>query len=268
MVRRLPTVLAALTLALALPALAAPTTAAGPHAADAAAARLVPGGLFRPAPDAGNRNDVKAGNTVLTYSTNWSGYAVIGGTFTTATATWVQNAITCTNRRDDTDMSPWVGLDGFNDNTVEQTGTSGDCNGTSKDYYAWYEFYPANFVTINKTVDPGDTFTGTVTNTSGKSYSLKLTDDTQGWSFSTTGTESATDASAEAVMEEAANYLTQWSGTDPFTSFTVNGQPVGGFTASQYTIEQMEIQDGSTLCDSTSSLSANENFTVGWLNLC
>jgi hypothetical protein len=48
----------------------------------------------------------------------------------------------------------------------------------------------------------------------------------------------------------------------------VDGSPVGSFTGSQYTIYQMEIQNGSTLCDSTSALSNNENFTTTWLNAC
>jgi hypothetical protein len=30
----------------------------------------------------------------------------------------------------------------------------------------------------------------------------------------------------------------------------------------------MEIENGSTLCDSTSALSSSENFTTTWLNAC
>jgi hypothetical protein len=68
-------------------------------------------------------------------------------------------------------------------------------------------------------------------------------------------------------MEMAANNLTTF-GADPLTSFTVTGSPVGSFTGSQYTIYQMEIENGSTLCDSTSALSSEENFNVSWLNAC
>jgi hypothetical protein len=260
------TVLGAAAAALGLAAAAGPAYAAAPIAK--AGAAINPGGLFRPATGAHPNAARTAGKTVLDYSTNWSGYAVTGATFTSASATWVQNASVCTSGDGDTDMSPWVGLDGFSDSTVEQIGTSVDCSGSSADYYAWYEMYPANYVTINKTIKAGDSFTGTVTHNSGTSYTLKLVNNTEGWSYSVTKSLSANNSSAEAVMEQAGDHLTKWSGTDPFTSFTVNGSPVGSFTGSQYTIYQMEIKDGSTLCDSTSALSSNENFTATWLNAC
>jgi hypothetical protein len=266
MVRRRSLPLAAL--ALGSLALAGPAMAAGsaPHAAvpTAQSRAFVPGGLFKPAP---GTHPAKIGGHVLNYSDNWSGYAVTGSTFTTATASWTQNAITCTSGDGETDMSPWVGIDGFSSSTVEQTGSSGDCDGSSPDYYAWYEMYPANVIIINKTVEPGDQFTGTVTHTTGTKYTLVLKDLTQGWTNSVTKSLKADDSSAEAVMEMAADHLTKF-GTDPFTGFTVDGQPVGSFSGSPYTIEQMEIETGSTLCDSTSSLSGNENFTTTWLNAC
>jgi len=255
-------------LALGSLALAGPATTAGTtHHAAAPTAKsraFSPGGLFEPAP--GTHPSAVDGR-VINYSNNWSGYAVTGSTFTTATASWVQNAITCSSGDGETDMSPWVGIDGFSSSTVEQTGSSGDCDGSTPDYYAWYEMYPANVIIINKTVKPGDEFTGTVTHTSGTKYTLVLKDLTQGWTNSVTKSLSADDSSAEAVMEMAANNLTKF-GTDPFTSFTVDGKAVGSYTGSPYTIEQMEIENGSTLCDSTSSLANNENFTTTWLNAC
>lgn len=233
-------------------------TAAGPHG-------FVPGGLFHAA--SGTPAEHVDGRRSISYSSNWSGYAVTGSTFSTATASWTQSAITCSRNDGETDMSPWVGLDGYSSDTVEQTGTSGDCDGSSSDYYAWYEMYPQNYVTINQTVEPGDQFTGTVTHTSGTSYTLTLKDLTRGWTNTVTKSLKASDSSAEAVMEMAANNLSKF-GTDPFTSFTVDGSPVGSFTGSPYTIEQMEIENGSTVCDSTSGLTSNENFTVTWLNAC
>jgi hypothetical protein len=246
------------------------TAAAGPAFASAAStAHANPGGLFHAAPGGLHANATRGtgDKPVLDYSTNWSGYAVTGGTFTSASATWVQNAGVCTSGDGNTDMSPWVGIDGFTSSSVEQIGTSVDCSGASADYYAWYEMYPANFVTINKTIKAGDSFTGSVTR-SGSTYTLKLVNNTEGWTYSINKSASDKNSSAEAVMEQAGDHLTKWNGTDPFTSFLVNGSPVGSFTASTYTIYQMEIQNGSTLCDSTSALSSNENFTETWLNAC
>ena len=257
--------LGALTLAAGSLALTQPATAA---AAAHSHGTFVPGGLFKAAPGSNAADHAKVGNRVLSYSGNWSGYAVTGSTFTTATATWVQPKASCTSSDGETDMSPWVGLDGYSSSTVEQTGTSADCDGSSVDYYAWYEMYPANYVTINHTVAAGDSFTGTVTHTSGTSYKLTLTDNTEDWTYSVTKKLSADDSSAEAVLEMAADNLTKFT-TDPFTSFTVDGESIGSYTSSTYTIEQMEIDISSgSICDSTSALTDAENFTVTWLNAC
>ena len=268
MIKHPITTLGALTLAIGSLAFTQPATAAA-HLNAQQKTTVNPGGLFKASPAAHGAHAATAkGNRVLVYSGNWSGYAVTGSTFTTATATWVQPAASCTSNDGETDMSPWVGLDGYSSSTVEQTGTSADCDGSSVDYYAWYEMYPANYVTINDTVKAGDSFTGTVTHTSGTSYTLKLTDNTRGWSYSTTKKLSADDSSAEAVLEMAADNLTKFS-TDPFTSFTVDGEAVGSYTSSPYTIDQMEIDTSSgAICDSTSALTSEENFTVSWLNAC
>jgi hypothetical protein len=220
-----------------------------------------PGGLFQ------STGSTTAGGRSISYSTNWSGYAVTGSTFTTATANWVQPTIDCSSGDGSTDMSPWVGIDGYNTSTVEQTGSSGDCNGASPDYYAWYEMFPRNVIVIKKTVKAGDEFTATVTHTSGTDYKLDLKDVTQGWTNDVTKSLSAKDASAEAVLEMAANHLTKFS-SDPFTGFTVDGQAIGSYTGSPYTIEQMEIKVSGTVCDTTSGLTNNDNFTVTWKAAC
>ena len=204
---------------------------------------------------------------LINYSSNWSGYAVTGGTFKTVTSSWTQDAISCTSNSEETDMSPWVGIDGYSSKTVEQTGSSGDCDGLTPDYYTWYEMYPKNPVIINETVQPDDQFTATVTHTAGTDYTLTLEDITQGWTNKVTKSITAKDDSAEAVMEMAAKYLSQFD-TDPFTSFTVDGKPIGSYKKSPFKIHQMEIKDGSTLCDSTSPLSNRADFTVTWLNAC
>ncbi len=49
----------------------------------------------------------------------------------------------------------WIGLDGWADQTVEQDGIAADCNGTTSQYAAWFEMYPANFK-YSFAVDPGD----------------------------------------------------------------------------------------------------------------
>src|ERR1700761_1678583 len=72
-------------------------------------------------------------------STNWSGYAATTGTYTSVSASWTEPAGTCTSG--DQWSSFWVGLDGYNSNSVEQTGSDVDCSGATPTYYAWYEIY-------------------------------------------------------------------------------------------------------------------------------
>ena len=272
MVKRWGICLAGLALATASVATAS-VAAAGPAAAASRAGHPVPGAV---APAGGRPSEVLPGmhpgvigGQNINYNTGWSGYAVIGGTFTTATANWTQDAVTCTGVSGYTDMSPWIGIDGYNDKTVEQTGSSGDCNGTVPDYYAWYEMYPRQPVYLSNTVEPGDKFTGTVTHTGGKRYKLTVQDLTQGWTYTITQTiNAAQDSSAEAVMERLADTPLSQFGKDPFSSFTVDGQPIGSYTSSPYTIKQMDIKVTGTLCDRTSALTGTDNFTVTWLNAC
>ena len=108
-------------------------------------------------------------------SSNWSGYAVtgVGSTATVAstsmsfsdvTGTWTQPAATCTPGQS-TSAAIWVGLGGYTvgSNSLEQTGTSADCNGAGKaTYYAWYELVPATSVTLKLKIFPGDKITSTV----------------------------------------------------------------------------------------------------------
>ena len=107
-------------------------------------------------------------------SSNWSGYAItgVGSTantavtsmsFTDVTGTWTQPTATCTPGSS-TSAALWVGLGGYTvgSNSLEQTGTSADCNGHGKaTYYAWYELVPADSVTIKLKIFPGDTVTST-----------------------------------------------------------------------------------------------------------
>jgi hypothetical protein len=258
--------LAVLTASLAVAGTtAASSITASQRTPNAATTRaFTPGGLFQPA--SGARPFMSNGHEVV-YSSNWSGYAVTGGKFKTATASWSQSAITCTSSGGATDMSPWVGIDGYSNSTVEQTGSSGDCNGSKADYYAWYEMYPRNVIVIKHKVMPGDQFTASVTHLSGTKYRLTLHDVTESWKNTVTKSIKAKDASAEAVMEMAANHLSNF-GTDPFTDFKVDGKPIGSYTASPYKIEQMEIRVKGTVCDSTSALTADKNFQVTWENAC
>ena len=111
-------------------------------------------------------------------STNWSGYAVTGSRFTSVSSSWTEPTATCSGTAY---SSFWVGLDGDTSNTVEQTGTDADCSGSTPQYYAWYEMYPKFPVNLGFTVRPGDHLSASVTTNGSGSFTLTITDSTQGW---------------------------------------------------------------------------------------
>lgn len=142
-------------------------------------------------------------------SLNWSGYAVTptskSAKFTYAYTTFVQPAIKCTGAPD-LGTSDWVGLDGFDNQTVEQDGTLAYCAGKGNltpVYYAWYEMFPAPTIKAF-TVRPGDTITGAVSYASGK-FTLTVADTTRGITTIKTATCSTCQrTSAEWINERFA----------------------------------------------------------------
>jgi hypothetical protein len=134
-------------------------------------------------------------------STNWSGYAVTGSSFTGVKGSWIVPTSTCPSG--DQYAAFWVGIDGYNDETVEQTGTDSDCDGSGRpSYYAWYEFYPEPSFTISSlTITPGDIMSAKVTY-NGTEFTTTITDETTGKSFTKSATVSgAKRASAEWIAE-------------------------------------------------------------------
>src|ERR1022692_4061472 len=162
----------------------------------------------------------------------------------------------------------WVGLDGFSSSSVEQTGSEVDCSGRTAQYYSWYEMYPAYPVNFSNTVRPGDHFTGSVTFTGGSSYTLVLSDTTQGWSHTVNASLSgAANSSAEVIAE--APCCTASGGILPlahfspvtFSSATVDGSAIGNFNPTQIIM----VNSSSTPKDSISALSGGTSFTATWL---
>ena len=139
---------------------------------------------------------------------NWGGYVATGssGQFTKVTASWTEASVTCRNHSEL--YAPWVGIDGYGNSTVEQTGVQTACNTGSPVDSAWYEMYPAGPVYYSNPVSTGDSITATVIS-SGSAFTLTITDKTKGWTKSTNSSlGSAQHASAEAVIEAPGGYPT------------------------------------------------------------
>jgi hypothetical protein len=195
-------------------------------------------------------------------SSNWSGYSAVNGRYTSVSANWTQPTASCTSAT--TYSSFWVGLDGDGSSTVEQTGTSADCSGGTARYYAWYEMYPKFPVNLSLTIRPGNSISGSVTTDGSGRFTLTITNNSTGQSFSTTQKlPRARLASAEAIAEAPSGSggvlpLTNF-GTASFSSTMVNGQPIGSFNP-----DKIDMVSGSTLKAQTSGLSGGTNFSVSW----
>jgi len=154
-------------------------------------------------------------------SINWAGYAITNETnsVTFVGASWTVPAIagavgaTCPDP-DKTwlDASFWIGIDGFNNGYVEQTGTSSDCLYGQVRYYPWYEFYPAVSYPLPSAdqIAPGDTMYAYVNYTAPK-FGIWIQDKGPAhvWHFSLYGTNAgAPRTSAEWITEGAAGCIT------------------------------------------------------------
>lgn len=158
--------------------------------------RHAPMRLIGPAPNQWGRSDL-----AIYESDNWAGYAVVGNAFTEARGSWTVPSVNCSVNPNGA-ASFWVGIDGWDNNTVEQTGTESQCNGTDLATYAWYEFAPKRGVTIkNMPVTPGEDMEAKV-HYNGSRFEVTIVDLTTGKYFRTSATEPrAKRASAEWIAE-------------------------------------------------------------------
>jgi hypothetical protein len=133
-------------------------------------------------------------------STNWAGYAVTGGTYTSVAANWIEPSVRCTSNGI---VGFWVGLDGWGSTSVEQDGTGVDCEKGTPQQFAWWETYPANSVQVyNAPVAAGDRMSSTIAAQGHGSYVMVLTDWTARWTIKNpVSLPSGTNASAEIVAE-------------------------------------------------------------------
>lgn len=210
-------------------------------------------------------------------STNWSGYAVEtnltnpqNNAVSDVKGSWVIPTVTCGSTN--TYSSAWVGIDGYADNSVEQTGTEQDCLNGSPSYYAWYEMYPKPSYRLNLAVKAGDNVSAEVRYLNNNTFQLILNNLTTGKSVSFTQKAKAQRQSAEWVMEAP------WSGgVLPLSNFgaiqfsgaqaTLNGH-IGTISDSAWKNDQIDMVNSTGgLKATTSALSSGgSSFSVNWVS--
>jgi hypothetical protein len=169
-------------------------------------------------------------------SSNWSGYAETG-TYHSISANWTVPTAAFT--RTASYSAAWIGIDGFKNNSLIQTGTEQDYSSGAARYGAWWTTSANGFLEQTITsgctgigasacgvVKAGDQMSASISG-SGTSWSMTLANTSRGWSFANPVTYNGPGASAEWIMEAPtvgghvapiANYS-----TFPFDSGTVNG---------------------------------------------
>jgi hypothetical protein len=292
-----------LTLAAASPAMAAaPSSAAG--------SGLPTPGIYH-APILGKvvtsvLGQLLGGNSVRhatdVTSSNWSGYADGNDTYNSVAASWTEPTVNCGSSGGGGGIlggllggeglgdligpsgsagSFWVGIDGYTSSSVEQLGTDADCNGSTPDYYAWWEMYPnpSDVITTSSAypVHPGDQMTAwVVSNPSGTSFYLSEKDTTAGWTFSTTQTASGfARSSAEVVAEAPSSCSLLFCSEVPLSNFgqvsftgadvidnSGNNGPLSSYAANQITMSS----NGKTLAVPSNLSSDGRSFSISWQN--
>lgn len=209
------------------------------------------------------------------YSTNWSGYAAYqtGTTFTDVKGAWMQPSVTCPKKGTQY-ASFWVGVDGYNSNSVEQIGTDSDCVRGAGTYYAWFEMYPAAPVNLSMAIHPGDSIAAEVS-ASGSTFTLAITNLTTGATFSTQQISStAVGTSAEWVAEAPSSCIFRCSvlplanfGSVNFSgSYTTGSGHTGSISDGAWQNDRIiMVTSGGTVKASPSALSPDgASFSDSW----
>jgi hypothetical protein len=139
---------------------------------------------------------------------HWSGYIVASDiqnrspAVSSVSASWTVPEIK--SSENNTFSGVWVGIGGYGEDTLIQTGTEQECINGKFVYYAWYELLPDHLVRIpNINVRAGDTVTASISliNENTNTWLIEIADVTRGERFKRTAVYNSSRLSAEWVVE-------------------------------------------------------------------
>jgi hypothetical protein len=163
------------------------------------------------------------------------------------------------------DSSIWVGIDGYNNNTVEQLGTEQQVVNGTPSYRAWWEMYstgagqPEQIISYF-TIQPGDSIRASVVYEGAGQYNLSMQDFTQNESFSIDA------SSAQYQSPQPQNSTAEWIVETPTSSSGPSNLPNFGlvtFTGAVATINNVTgpIDDSSWQSNAVNILADVNSFT-------
>jgi hypothetical protein len=209
-----------------------------------------------------------AGNSALarsTKSTNWSGYAVHSGKYRNVSATWIEPTAKCTLPKAKQYSAFWVGLDGYNSSSVEQTGTDSDCSGHTPHYYGWYEMFPAAPVFFKTLVKPGNEMSASVTFSGTDTYTIVLKNLSRGWTHTIVKEEAGLSRSSAEVITEAPSSTTGVLPLADFGTVTFSSVKVSGIPIKNLKPTAIIMDDNSGRAKDSTSAIASDKFHNIWI---
>jgi Peptidase A4 family len=208
-----------------------------------------------------------AGNSAIARSVksgNWSGYAVHAGKYRNVSATWIEPAAKCPLPKAKQYAAFWVGLDGYNSDSVEQTGTDSDCSGPTPHYYGWYEMFPAAPVFFKTQVKPGNEMSASVTFSGTDTYTLVLKNLSRRWTHTIVKHETGDARSSAEVITEAPS----GPGVLPLADFgtvTFSSVRVSKILLKTLKPTAIVMVDGNGAAKDSTSPIANDRFHNTWI---
>ncbi len=152
--------------------------------------------------------------------TNWAGYVVASDlqnpqpTVTSISASWTVPKVVTSFQ--DEFSAVWIGIGGFFDNSLIQTGTEQDSIQGQSEYSAWLELLPQTSLTIDTiTVSPGDQISASIllVDSTIDEWTIDIKDLTTNQEYTNSFVYPSSQMSAEWIVERPEITSTQSRGT-------------------------------------------------------
>ncbi|NEN83581.1 hypothetical protein G3T11_14905 [Paenibacillus elgii] len=135
-------------------------------------------------------------------SGNWSGYALKKAkknSFRSISGYWIVPRVKPGKKNGFS--SAWIGIDGFGNPSLIQTGTQQDYKQGKAVYYAWWEILPAPETRISYPVSPHDLMYARISKQCKNKWLIVLRNKTKGWTFRKVKKYTGPATTAEWIME-------------------------------------------------------------------
>jgi hypothetical protein len=210
-------------------------------------------------------------------SLDWAGYTITESAsnpqqeVTAVSASWTVPAVA--DSTGDTFSAAWIGIGGFVDKTLIQTGTEQDSINGQAVYSVWYEMLPNDSVNIDAiNVSAGDVISASIRllDSGTNEWSIQISDVTNGQGFSQNFIYNSTRLSAEWIVERPT-VNNRISALADFGSITFTGMSVtvnqndGAISNFPYSQVVMNNQQSIQLASVSPISASGSSFTVSYL---